>query len=224
MPKALKASFTDCDCANVVPLPRPKGKAPVPSDPLNEDATDPSLADLLARTAVGDRAAFAEVYRQTSPKLFGLALKLVRNRERAEEVLQEAYLQVWRHADRYAPEQGVAMAWLFGIVRFRALDRLRRERRHEENESGLEIEQIADPVVSPLDDLVEAKKRDAIKACLGQLDPRSRNCILLSCFEGYTHAELSTRLDAPLGNVKSWIRRGMLAVRHCLEARGIVEA
>ncbi len=185
-----------------------------------EDSGQGPLADLLGAAADGDRDAFAEVYRLTAPKLFGLALNLLRHRERAEEVLQEAFIQVWRHADRYTAERGEPMAWLFGIVRFRALDRLRRDRRAEGLAETAALEAPAAAGASPMDDVLGRDMREAVRNCLGNLEERARDCILLAYYEGFTHAELSARLDAPLGSVKSWIRRGLRTVGRCLETWG----
>ena len=201
--------------------------------PCFVDPGDNVLCQYLIQVGKGDQVAFEQVYKLSAPTLFGIALKLMPEREQAEDVLQEAYVQIWRHADRFAPAQGAAMAWLVGIVRFRAIDRLRKERKLSEryyaldaiDEAGSDerraIEQ--DPLVVDASDAEEmaGAKHKAIYDCLNKLDSKVRACILLALHEGYTHQELSAYIGAPLGSVKSWLRRGMVALRQCLQSKGL---
>lgn len=171
---------------------------------------------LLLATAGGDRAAFAQLYALSSPRLFGLVLRIVRRRDLAEDVLQEAYLRIWDHAADYRPERGAAAAWMGRIARNRALDWYRKQNRDPvrgtpeigpENSAGPELAW----------DQVDDEGRQ-LKDCLEELEVRQRDCILLAFVEGYTHQELALRLERPLGTVKSLIRRGLARLKSCIEA------
>ncbi|MCG8356801.1 MAG: sigma-70 family RNA polymerase sigma factor [Kiloniellales bacterium] len=181
------------------------------------ETRDPPLAALLAATAAGDEAAFGRLYAATSPRLFAVILRIVVRRDWAEEVLQEVYLTIWDRAGDYCPDRGAPMAWLTTIGRNRALDRFRRKR----DELPLEaIEGSAasiDPEPSPLDWALAGAEARRLKACLDRLELRQRDCIVMAMVEGYSHSELSSRFDCPLGTVKSWIRRGLQRLKLCLE-------
>ena len=176
-----------------------------------------ALASLLAAAATGDRGAFAEVYRATSARFFGIALSLLRRRGQAEEVLQEAYLTIWRKAALYQADKGSAEAWMAAIVRHRAIDRLRAGRRNpvdlaapddvDDSTAGLPFGQI--PADSALD--------ESVRQCLARLGDNQRKAILLAFYHGMTHEELAVQLDAPLGTVKSWVRRGLMQMKELLE-------
>lgn len=174
------------------------------------------LATLIYRTALGDRRAFDSLYRQTSPQLFGAAIALLRRRDIAEEVLQEAYVKVWHSASSYQAERGSATTWLGTIVRRCAIDRLRR--RHLEGESLPEEEwaEIADDAPGPLQNVLADADARRLGNCLEHLDERQRESVSLAFFHGLTHSELATHLAAPLGTVKAWVRRGLDKLRTCL--------
>ena len=184
---------------------------------LSEVAELDPLQDLLAATARGDRAAFKRAYQLSSPRLYPIALRLLSRRDAADEVLQEAYVLIWRKASLYRPEKGRPMAWMAAIVRNCAIDRLRSEARQPRSmETWDEVaEAKADPSVTqmPLPDQID----HGLRKCLGQLQEKPRHAILLAYYHGMTHEELSERLDAPLGTVKSWVRRGLLQLRDCLD-------
>ncbi|MBI3452588.1 MAG: sigma-70 family RNA polymerase sigma factor [Rhodospirillales bacterium] len=193
---------------------RPDGPYPAPA----MDTSGPDrLTDLIAAAASGDRRAFADLYRATGAKLFGLALRILRRRDWAEEVLQEAFVNIWRHAGAYRPERGAPFAWLATIVRNRALDRLRRERPVVPLDDAPGRESWADPGKNPLDLALASAEARRLKACLDELDGPQRESIVLAYYEGRTHEELAARFAAPLGTVKSWIRRGLIRIKGCLE-------
>lgn len=180
------------------------------------------LAEWLAATAEGDQKAFQQLYAATSSQLYALLLRILRNPERAQDALQDAYVRVWQKADTYAPERGAPLTWLLSIARYRALDVLRRKRPEvampEEPDmmaTLLEDEQA----LSPLEENENQQSLDAVRQCLGTLAPQQRDSVLLAYYEGLTHQELSDRLGAPLGTVKSWIRRGLIRLRECLAER-----
>ena len=166
---------------------------------------------LLGRVAGGDQAAFERLYALTSGRMFGVALRLLRQRDRAEDVVQDAYVTIWRKAASYLPERGAALAWMATIVRHRALDLLRQGalRPVEELDAANEV---AAPTLG--EGLVEIH---ALQRCLEELEERSRRCIQMAFIDRYTHEELAERLDAPIGTAKSWIRRGLIRLKKCLD-------
>jgi RNA polymerase sigma-70 factor (ECF subfamily) len=176
----------------------------------------PSREALLQACAGGDRAALQSLYAATAPQLFGLALSIVRNRELAEDVVQDSFILVWRHAHSFDARRGTAMAWLARIVRNQCFDLMRRRGRESPLDDGL-MESWADPASGPAD--LTALSRDARRlwGCLEELDDGPRKSMILAYYEGLTFAEAATRLGAPLGTVKSWIRRGLIQLRDCME-------
>jgi len=177
-----------------------------------------ALGELLSRSALGDRAAFARLYQATSSKLYGVALRILRREDWAEEVLQECYVNVWRHATEYNASRAAPMTWMTSIVRNRCLDWLRRPN-PEPLAEGAE-ENIADAGRGPLDELERSQEAGAVARCLRGLDARQRQAIALAFFDGLSHAELAQHLREPLGTVKTWVRRGLAKLRSCLELQG----
>lgn len=177
--------------------------------------TEPELAveTLIARTALGDRGAFQALYRATAARLFGLALLVVRRRDWAEDVMQEAFLAFWRRAGDFRPERGSGLGWMATIVRNRAIDRLRREPRV----AGEPDREAPDPAPDALSRLVQSDEARRLAGCLGELDEQPRRVIALAFYEGLSHSELAARVGAPLGTVKSWIRRGLMRLKACFE-------
>ena len=189
-----------------------------PSQPPAEPPASPSIEDLLAATARGDRPAFAELYRLTHRRLYAIALVLLRGPEAAEDVLQEAYLAVWRTAGQYQPGRAPALIWLMAIVRHRAIEQLRQRRRRA-------LETFAEPLdeeALQIPDLGQSQAVDhlahAIQECLRRLSAEQSRSIALAFFHGLSHEELAARLRTPLGTIKSWVRRGLLQLKGCLES------
>ncbi len=173
-----------------------------------------ALEQLLGRAALGERGAFQELYRATAPKLFGVALRILRREDWAEEVLQECYVSVWRHAAEYRPGLAAPMTWMTSIVRNRCLDWLRRPAPEVAVETFEELESGSP---GPLAELARAMDAQALARCLGGLDARQRQAIALAFYDGLSHAELAGHLRQPLGTVKTWVRRGLLRLKSCLE-------
>lgn len=174
------------------------------------------LATLIYQTALGDQRAFDRLYRQTSPQMFGVALALLRRRDIAEDVLQEAYVKVWHAASTYQAERGSPTTWLGTIVRRCAIDRLRRRRQEGESLPEEAWEAIADDSPGPLQNVIADAEARRLGICLDQLDERQRESVSLAFFHGLTHSELAERLASPLGTVKAWVRRGLDKLRNCL--------
>jgi RNA polymerase sigma-70 factor (ECF subfamily) len=184
------------------------------------NAADPQaapLAEWLAACARRDRAAFERLYRATSAKLHGVALRIVRREDWAEEVLQECYVSIWSHAPDYRPGLAAPMTWMTSIVRNRCLDWLRRPRLELADEDGALTEAAESDNPGPLAELERSKSAGAVTRCLSELDARQRQAIALAFYDGLSHAELASHLRQPLGTVKTWVRRGLLRLKSCLE-------
>ena len=164
---------------------------------------------LLSRIALRDRRAFQEFYRLTSPRVFPLALKMLNNRVQAEDLMQEVYLKVWYSAESFNATRGGAMSWLFSITRNRAIDVLRaRDRSSESAHLSEAVENVALPSE------VDGK----LQECLDRLEVSQRQSIFAAFFQGLTHSEMAERFAQPIGTVKSHVRRGLFALRGCLES------
>jgi RNA polymerase sigma-70 factor, ECF subfamily len=173
-----------------------------------------SLEALVQAVGRGQAAALEQLYARESRRLYGIALRIARQRALAADVLQDAFVQIWQNAGSFSAERGSAGAWLTGIVRYRALDALRKAGRELPTDDAA-LGETTDP-----GDIAEVDRvltRDALRRCLHELDENQRRCILLAFVDGLSHAEISARLPAPLGSVKSWVRRGLIALRSCLE-------
>lgn len=175
------------------------------------------LETLLARVAAGDRSAFESLYRASAPRLYAICLGVLSDRGEAEDVLQDVYVGVWHKAAQFDAARASAAAWLGTIARNRAIDRLRSAQLPLRTAPVELVEAIADPGPSPDRQAQAAGDRAQLDACMDQLDDRRRNLIRIAFFEGATYEELAARIGAPLGSVKSWIRRGLLQLRACLE-------
>lgn len=182
------------------------------------------LAALLERVAAGDQAALAQLYDLTSPILYGLMLRMLRQPERAQEALQDCYLRVWHRAETYCSAKGEPIAWLIGVARYRALDALRGQRVVDTAPASLESGAVALEVAGqdfepgPEDRAVEREGLERLMRCMRGLSEVQRKSVLLAYYEGYSHTELAQAMGAPLGTVKAWIRRGLARLRECLEA------
>jgi RNA polymerase sigma-70 factor, ECF subfamily len=190
-------------------------------DPTRQLERNARLMELLARTALSDQKAFAELYRLTSAHLYAVALRILREGPAAEEVLQESFVNVWHHARSYVAAKSQPLTWLTSIVRNRCLDQLRRREVEtvtlDDEEDGLDVA-AEDP--SPLEMLVSGADARSVGACVETLEAGQKQAIALAFFQGLSHGELARHLRQPLGTVKSWIRRGLERLRACLDAAG----
>jgi RNA polymerase sigma-70 factor (ECF subfamily) len=182
---------------------------------MTADAAHARLAALLARTALGDRAAFAELYRDTSAKLFAVSLRIVRERPIAEEALQDSFVNIWNHAGDYARAKSAPTTWMTAIVRNRSLDIIRRTREEPDIDDAL-ASVLPDERAAPAAEAEARAHAHSLQQCLGELDPEQRQTIALAFFHGLTHSELAAHLSRPLGTVKTHVRRGLARLRDCL--------
>ena len=175
------------------------------------------LARALGDVRNGDRSAFAEVYKSTSAKLFGVCLRILGNRSEAEEALQETYLNVWRKAEAFDPRRSSPITWLAAVARNKAIDRLRaRGSRVVEPLDG-EAYAVADPAASSSEALEASEERRLLSRCIEELEARQSSAIRNAFFGGATYSDLAAREGVPLGTMKSWIRRGLLHLKDCLQ-------
>jgi RNA polymerase sigma-70 factor (ECF subfamily) len=189
-----------------------------PTPPRTERGT--ALAGLLARAALSDQRAFGELYRQTSAHLYAVALRIVRDRAAAEEILQEAYVSIWHHAGTYDAAKSQPMTWLTSIVRNRCLDHVRqRELATVSMTAGDDEAEIDFPAEgpSPVELLLSSAAAHSVRECVNALEGPQKQAIALAFYHGLSHAELAAHLRQPLGTVKSWVRRGLERLKRCLE-------
>ncbi|HEY4144559.1 sigma-70 family RNA polymerase sigma factor [Pinirhizobacter sp.] len=175
------------------------------------------LNHLLVRTGQQDEKAFSTLYRKTSGQLFGVCLRMISDRGQAEEILQEAYVTVWRRAASFDAARASALTWLVTVVRNKAIDRLRQ---HREMTGGdaLDFDAIVDESPTPAAGAEASQEYQRLQECMGELEPRQRTSVREAFFTGATYNELAARAKVPLGTMKSWIRRSLLQLRACLNA------
>jgi RNA polymerase sigma-70 factor (ECF subfamily) len=169
------------------------------------------LAQLLQRCAAQDTAAFRALYDKTSPILFARLLRMLRRRSVAEEVLQDVYVRIWQRAAQFEMGRGKPLAWMVTIARYCAIDLMRRERVSLVSDERLE--EVADDSGS---EAGAFDKPNNFDHCIGQLNENTRKCLTLAFVEGRSHDEIARVTANPLGSVKSWIRRGLMALKECL--------
>jgi RNA polymerase sigma-70 factor (ECF subfamily) len=178
--------------------------------------TPADIETLIARMALGDRAAFSALYAATSAKLFGITLRVLDNRAEAEDALQEIYVKLWHNAGRYQSNGLSPMTWLITIARNHAIDRLR-ARRPAATAAGIdEAAELADLSPGPEAQLIAAGERARLSACLATLDPDRAEAVSRAYMYGDSYADLAARYGVPLNTVRTWLRRSLLKLRECL--------
>ncbi|MDB5937821.1 MAG: polymerase, sigma-24 subunit, subfamily [Polaromonas sp.] len=187
---------------------------------MKPESPDIQLIALLDRVALADELALKELYALTSSKLYGVAVRVVTNREWAEDVLQEAYLNIWKIAGTYQATLSPPMAWMGLLVRSRGLDFLRR-RASDRADRVQELDEfISDTVAgdtpNPMDTAQASEQAWALHQCLSQLENKQREVVSLAYLRDLSHSELAEQLRLPLGTVKTWIRRGLDQLRGCM--------
>ena len=177
------------------------------------------FADWLAAAAGGDQQAFASLYEAAAPQMFALLLRMLKRRDWAEEALQDTFFKIWQNAETYSPDRGAPLTWLMSIGRYRALDLLRRKRPEVSigDEGEAAFLGLSDLEQEPYARSEELAALSALQSCLETLQEVQRESVLLAYYEGYSHSELARRMKAPLGTVKSWVRRGLMRLRECLD-------
>ena len=187
---------------------------------MKPDSPDTQLIALLDRVALADESALRELYDSTASKLYGVAVRVVSNREWAEDVLQEAFVNIWRIAGDYKASLSPPMAWMALVVRSRGLDFLRR-RASDRADVMQELDDVISDTVAgdspnPMDTAQASEQARALHQCLGQLEHKQREVVSLAYLRDMSHGELAEQLKLPLGTVKTWIRRGLEQLRACM--------
>ncbi|WP_235935921.1 sigma-70 family RNA polymerase sigma factor [Devosia aurantiaca] len=178
--------------------------------------TDPKTAEqLIAQIATGNRSALAALFEGESGRLVAIAQRLLRRRDLAEEVVQEAFITVWRQAASFDGSKGSARGWLTTIVRNRALNLLRDSARMDFEDSE-KLTELGDRQADARAAYEALSIKDALRHCLGMLDASKREAVLLCYVTGLNHGEAAAFMNVPLGTVKSWVRRGTVALQECL--------
>lgn len=188
-------------------------------DPDPHAANRARLVAALSRTSGGDRSALREVYDLTAGKLFGICLRICRDRDAAEDVLQDVYLKVWNRAGRFNVERASPITWLSAIARNAAIDWVRSNNPSPVAATPGGDSWQAEPTSEELgafETLEAAQTRMRLERCLDQLGPQQGGAIRAAFLDGFTHSELAARLSVPLGTMKSLVRRGLLHLRECL--------
>ena len=173
------------------------------------------ITKLIVRAAMKDRAAFDQLYRHTSGKLFGVCLRILNDRAEAEEALQEVFVKVWTKADRFAVSELSPISWLVAIARNHAIDRVRARR-----SSGVNIEAVndmADPSPDPEAVAIAGGQRQRIDRCLDELAQERAAAVRGAYLDGRSYAELAERHGVPLNTMRTWLRRSLIKLRECLE-------
>jgi RNA polymerase sigma-70 factor (ECF subfamily) len=174
------------------------------------------IADLIARCALRDRKAFRDLYGRTSAKLYGVTLRILKDRAEAEEALQEVYVKIWQRADRYVPGGFSPISWLVAVARNHALDVLRaRKPRSDDIDLALDV---ADAGPDPEQAAANRDERARIDDCLGRLDADKADAVRGAYLDGFSYEELATRHEVPLNTMRTWLRRSLMKLRECLSA------
>ena len=186
------------------------------------------IAELLSRCALADRVAFKRLYDKTSSHLLGVILRITRNREIAEDLLQEVYVKVWHSAAAFDATLSQPLTWLGSIARHRAIDSLRRRQTQpltvSTHAAGLDgeddhdlLQGFASDDPGPLDLLERDGDVRALRGCLVKLSGEQKQAVALAFYQGHSYSEVAEHLSQPLGTVTSWVRRGLLSLKACLE-------
>jgi RNA polymerase sigma-70 factor, ECF subfamily len=189
------------------------------------DDRNAALAQALSRVALGDRKALATLYNTASAQLLGVILRIQRDRALAEDVLQDIFVSIWRNAHGYDAARSQPMTWLTSIARNRAIDSLRRRKTEvstvsahlgdDDDDSNL-VDAMPSEDSSPMELMEQAAQARAVTHCIGALSAEQQQCVALAYYQGLSHSEVAQHLQQPLGTVKSWVRRALMALKDCL--------
>ena len=177
--------------------------------------TPQEIEDLIARCALGERAALGHLYEATSAKLFGICVRVLNDRTAAEDVLQEIYVKIWHAADRYSANGLSPISWMATIARNAAIDRLR-SRRSRREDGGDAMPEMRDRAPNPEQSAVAASEARRIAACMDELEGARRDAVRGAYLDGRSYAELAEAAGVPLNTMRTWLRRSLIALRECL--------
>ena len=203
-------------------------ETPMTTAPTDWTERSQTLAAALSRVALGDRAAFSQLYQLSSAQMFGVILRINSDRAQAEDTLQECFVNIWRAAQGFDPARAQPMTWLTSIARNRAIDSLRRRKAEvvtvdshtrdddDDSEDRDWLAALPSSDAGPLELLQQAAKAQNLTHCIGRLSAEQQQCVALAYYQGLSHAEVAQHLVQPLGTVKSWVRRALMALKDCL--------
>jgi len=186
---------------------------------LHPEPAQPTDVALLNAIAARDEAALAQLYDRYDRILFGLLMRILNNREEAEDVLQEVFLQVWRKAADFDANRGRPFTWLVTLARSRGIDRLRTLAARE-RVAVAGAREVSDEVSDAATDAFKSEQRGLVSDALAKLPDEQKRPIMLAYFDGLTQTEIATRTGAPLGTVKTRMRTGMIRLRELLAGQG----
>ncbi|WP_434286215.1 sigma-70 family RNA polymerase sigma factor [Celeribacter sp. SCSIO 80788] len=189
---------------------------------MGDDATQPQTSQprerveaLIARVSLGERAALSDLYDLTQAKLFAVSLRVLGDRHAAEDAMHDTYVKIWKNADRYKVTGHSPMTWLITIARNTAIDRLRARRSHAD--VGAYSETLASSAHTPEQGAMVASEAKRIVECLDTLPTERRSAITGAYLDGRNYAELAEAAKVPLNTMRTWLRRGLIALRKCME-------
>ena len=178
--------------------------------------TRQEIETLISSVALGDRKAFQALYDATSAKLLGVCLRILHDRAAAEDAMQDTYIKVWKNADRFAVNGYSPMTWLITIARNTAIDKLR------SSKPTVDIEDYTDTIASTgpsaESQVIAAAEARRITKCFSELEPTRSAAIKAAYLDGAPYADLATKFNVPLNTMRTWLRRGLIALRECLSS------
>lgn len=173
--------------------------------------------ELLIQVSLSNRRAFKKLYEMTSAKLFGVSLRITKQESLSEEALQDGFVKIWHNAHRFDAQKAQAITWMGTIVRNQSIDLMRKNVKHDE--AGFyeqSIDDVAGDTETPEQLAMKAGDLQAVNHCMGTLVEAHKELILMAYLEGYSHQQIAEAKSMPVGSVKTWIHRGVKALKQCL--------
>lgn len=188
---------------------------------------DNHLYSLIARCALRDQKALNELYQAVAPYLNKVAFNLLKSEDLSNDVLQEAFIQIWQNADQYRQDKAKPLTWMTSIVRYRALDRLAKEKRHSDQiETTIDEADQANAVVAderPDHEVMRSQDMAVLLACMETLNDRTKESIKLAYLHGYSRDEIAAKFKSSTNTIKSWLKRGADRLKQCIETKVSVQ-
>ena len=172
------------------------------------------IEELILQAGLGNRAAFRALYERTSAKLFGVLLRVLKDRAEAEDALQEVFVKIWRNASSFAANDYSPMSWLIVVARNHAIDRVRA--RKPEAADVDDMPDLADDQPDPEARAVERSERHRIEDCLGELEAARADAVRGAYLDGFSYQELADRHEVPINTMRTWLRRSLMKLKECL--------